>query len=854
MACASITSIARAADAPRFEFDLEAQPLKYALRSVTHTAHLELLAPSPALDDRSAPALHGHLTAQEALDALLKDSGLVAEISGQTVFIRGRTAAPDETRARPATAASEIVVTGSRIHGATPSSPVVRLGRKELEDAGFSNLGDAVRSIPQNFSGGQNPGVAGGGLQGDSNQNVTSSSTINLRGLGADATLTLLNGHRMPYDGVVQGIDIAAIPLAALDRIEVVADGASAIYGSDAVGGVANVILRTDYDGLLTSARVGGATSGGDFQQQYDGVAGTKWQGGGVIGVFDYSHATALLAGNRDYTRALDPSSTLIPSIRQTSAILVGHQAIGDAMRFDIDATFNKRSSRIQSPGTTDADYRASGVLTLSHVESFSVSPRLTWTMSPEWQAYLTGTYGSSTTDAASPVFFGGEALLTAIVHFRNRLGSVEAGTEGHIFPLPAGDVRVAAGIGYRDNILDQTTRTDMGGATTVLSDFSASRDSYYAFAEVNAPLVSPALQVPGVYRLSVNAAGRYERYPHIDSIATPKIGLVYAPLPDLDLKASWGSSFKAPTLNQQFTYKFVSLNLATDYQATGYPAGSTVLQLSGGNPDGLRPEKARTWTATIALHPHWVPRAEIEVSYFHVSYRDRVISPLQSSRGALTNPIYGNILTLNPTQAQIAAAIAGAPGGVTNNTSDPFDPARVVAIVDNRQHNSARETAHGVDIDAHYKISDSRLGEFLLDASASYLNSRQLLVAGLPSRPLAGIIFNPPHWRARAGIDWNRGATSASLHVNRTDGEKDNRLGQSTALPGMNTVDLAVGTTLGSAFGALRGLSFSISVTNLFNTKPPTIVPEFEIDPTYDSTNYSPVGRFVGLTVSRKW
>jgi outer membrane receptor protein involved in Fe transport len=361
-------------------------------------------------------------------------------------------------------------------------------------------------------------------------------------------------------------------------------------------------------------------------------------------------------------------------------------------------------------------------------------------------------------------------------------------------------------------------------------------------------------LQVPGVYHLTVNAAGRYERYPRIDSVATPKVGLIYAPLPDLDLKASWGTSFKAPTLDQLFTYKAVSLNSASDFQATGYPARSTVLQISGGNPDGLRPERARTWTATVALHPRMLPKAQLEVSYFHVAYRDRVISPLQSSRGALTNPIYSNIVTLNPTQAQIDAAIAGAPGGVTNETSDPYDPANVVAIIDNRQRNSARETAHGVDISARYQIDSGHLGQFVLDASASYLNSNQLLVAGLPSRELAGIIFNPPHWRARAGIDWNRGGTSASIHLNRIGGETDNRQEPSIAIRGMNTVDLAVGTTIGSTGGVLSGLSISVSVINLFNEKPPTISPEFEIDPTYDSTNTSPVGRFVGLTVGKRW
>ncbi|MFX4427853.1 TonB-dependent receptor plug domain-containing protein, partial [Acinetobacter baumannii] len=89
------------------------------------------------------------------------------------------------------------------------------------------DLGEFIRTIPENFTGGQNPGVAGGGNQGGSNINVSSSSALNLRGLGPDATLTLLNGHRLAYDSLSQGVDIAQIPLMAIDRVEVLTDGSS---------------------------------------------------------------------------------------------------------------------------------------------------------------------------------------------------------------------------------------------------------------------------------------------------------------------------------------------------------------------------------------------------------------------------------------------------------------------------------------------------------------------------------------------------------------------------------------------------------------------------------------------------
>ena len=79
-----------------------------------------------------------------------------------------------------------------------------------------------------------------------------------------------------------------------------------------------------------------------------------------------------------------------------------------------------------------------------------------------------------------------------------------------------------------------------------------AHQQSYYGYAELNLPLLSASNAVWGVDRLSASAAIRYENYPGIDHLATPKLGLVYAPTRDLTLNASWGKSFKTPTLYQQ--------------------------------------------------------------------------------------------------------------------------------------------------------------------------------------------------------------------------------------------------------------------------------------------------------------
>src|SRR5690606_30794358 len=232
-----------------------------------------------------------------------------------------------------ATQLETVQVTGTRIKGGSVPSPLITIGTEQIREEGFSDLGEVIRSVPQNFSGGQNPGVAGGataGAGGLANQNVTGGSSLNLRGAGPDATLTLLNGRRLSYGGFVQGVDISAIPVEAVDRIEIGADGASAIYGSDAGGGVGNVILQRDFDGVRLGTRHGGATSGGADTREYTLTAGTTWRNGGVISTFKDASVDPVFARQREYTRYMADRSTLWPASELQSGLASAHQSIGD--------------------------------------------------------------------------------------------------------------------------------------------------------------------------------------------------------------------------------------------------------------------------------------------------------------------------------------------------------------------------------------------------------------------------------------------------------------------------------------------------------------------------------------------
>jgi hypothetical protein len=218
------------------DYDLPDQELGERLRTIARLSGREIIFADEAAEGRRAPPLQGRFNFEEAIRVSLSGSRLAAELRDGALLIRPAppseigSSMPARSEASAADENGVITVTGTRIRGGGSASPVIVTTRRGLEEAGVTDLAGFTRILPQNFTGGQNPGVAGGGQQGGQN-NVNNSATLNLRGLGPDATLTLLNGHRLAYDALNQGVDISTIPLLAIDRIEVIADGASALYG-----------------------------------------------------------------------------------------------------------------------------------------------------------------------------------------------------------------------------------------------------------------------------------------------------------------------------------------------------------------------------------------------------------------------------------------------------------------------------------------------------------------------------------------------------------------------------------------------------------------------------------------------
>jgi outer membrane receptor protein involved in Fe transport len=231
-------------------FAIPAQSLAQTLRDIARTTGGNILFTPEGVSGLRAPALNGKMSVQDAVLRALAGSGLEAVPDGNGGIIVRKTRARSELTAPRDKAADltptgteTVVVTGSRIPqtGVTSASPVVVVGRQEFELEGTTDVTTLINHLPEAFVA-QNANMSNG---------ATGTDNVNLRDLGPSRTLVLIDGSRlMPGDPQDAAADINTIPAALVDRVEIETGGASAVYGSDALAGVVNFILRKDFQGI----------------------------------------------------------------------------------------------------------------------------------------------------------------------------------------------------------------------------------------------------------------------------------------------------------------------------------------------------------------------------------------------------------------------------------------------------------------------------------------------------------------------------------------------------------------------------------------------------------------------------
>ncbi|HEX7113021.1 MAG TPA: TonB-dependent receptor, partial [Mizugakiibacter sp.] len=295
-----------------------------------------------------------------------------------------------------------IVVTGSRIRRVDleTANPVFAIDRAQIQQSGKVTLGDLVQEAPSISGAAQNPTVNNGGGDG--------ASTVSLRGLQANRTLVLINGHRVIQSPSAGGVDINQIPANLVERIEVLKDGASAVYGSDAIGGVVNVILRSNYQGAEFSADYGISDRNDGERRGFSATFGQTGDKGSVIAGINYNKFDAISSADRSYSKDALYLSSGKTVTRGSSRTPSGFIALPPALatQFGCDAV-----SRGSGNGTSLGDYHCfqnsdtfnfqATNLILTPQERTSAFALANYQLTDNLQAYLDVFHNKTTSESA---------------------------------------------------------------------------------------------------------------------------------------------------------------------------------------------------------------------------------------------------------------------------------------------------------------------------------------------------------------------------------------------------------------------------------------------------------------------
>jgi iron complex outermembrane recepter protein len=963
------------AAAAKVNFDLQPDEFPKAILEFYHQSKIEVLfLATDSLRKIRTQAVVGQFEPREALERMLAGTNLTfAFDSDHSVIIRQpqpasapQESAPGEVSVRQMAAMEptlghnlkleEVVVTGSLIHGVMDvMAPLIYVTRKDLSQSSYATVQDALYSLPINSLNAPREDLG-------NNNNYNYGAGVNLRALGAGATLVLVNGQRQPLSGFnADFVDVSNIPWSAVERIEVLPDGASAIYGSDAIAGVVNIILRDDVQGAETQARIGGAPGGRD-EVVASQLFGTHWDTGKAMLVYQYSDATTLAAADRGYTANADkrpyggadyrsfysnPGNILNPTTLQPSYGIPSWQngtsltASGLSPTINLqngyaqDELFPQRTThsiyatasqeagesvelfaqgRFTQRSTLDGRLPDTQMLAVPRTNPFFVDPfggstativaysflqdfgptifsaetrNFVATMGAKlkfgdsWRATLSESYGRATlvnheygladpaalnaaladTNAATAFnAFGGAtnpATLAGlrrdyVLHAASGIQTTSAVADGPVFTLPAGAAKLAVGLEYRQETLDHDVPDPANPLErTVPARYGRHVDS--AFTELSVPIVGNPEDPRVTPRVELTLAGRFEDYSDFGHTFNPTARLRWIPLGWLKLRGSWGTSFRAPKLDDlhDSSSNVAFLTLLPDPQS---PSGrSTILGIQGDNPK-LRQETATTWTTGIDVSPLSAPGLKLSLTYYAIDYEGQIAQPGSADPFDILvqQNQWAAVITRNPTRTQIAQ-VCSLPEFQGSRTDCLLSsPA---AIVDFRLANLASTKVNGLDMDAHESI-DSAVGHFGLGLNGSYVFHFDQAVTGTsPSTDILNTGGNPLALRLRATAEWSRHqpnepGTGANLAINYTNGYNNPGSSLLPRIDSLTTVDFQLHYRTPQGDGFWGDTEFALNAVNVFNQSPPFVDNQFG----YDIANAQPLGRVVSLYARKSW
>jgi len=442
--CASVLMMmygtpAAAGDGPAAKrpFQIEAGDADTRLGDFSIQSGVQVLYIYETVKDSNTRSVQGKMRPIEALARMLEGTGVKYEfINKGTVTLTPPTAAgprltpPLSGRSRdirrkidrraPSSEIAQVTVEGVQPPPPPPiGGPRISLDRVDIEATNSVTVSSLVRTLPQVFGGGPTEDTPNLGQEARTNSGR--GSGMNLRGLGAGSTLVLLNGHRLPGGGS-EGlfVDVSNLPLAAVERIDILPDSSSTLFGGDAVSGAVNFVMRDKFDGQRTDAYFGAATEGALNEEYFSQIVGRESDTRHWLLAIDFHSRDNLPAADRAQARSdlrafggynfdtplsspgnimvgeqmwaiprgqdgtrLEPSdlipdapnlrdlrdhSDLLPSQQRWSAFGTGRQEIGEHTALFVDALMAQRDMKGTAPAT-------SSLLQVPDSNPFHVSP-----------------------------------------------------------------------------------------------------------------------------------------------------------------------------------------------------------------------------------------------------------------------------------------------------------------------------------------------------------------------------------------------------------------------------------------------------------------------------------------------
>ncbi len=859
-------SLAGAALADAQRLDIPAGSLLGALETLAKQANVDLVYQDEQVKGLKTKGVSGELSANEAVIKLLEGTPLTVRRdpeSGAILITPRSSSGPEheDTTSSLRGQIDEIVVTGTNIRGVSnPTVPIIQYDRSDIEYSGSRTAQDFLQTIPQNFAG--NSSLYSGRAINPfkSVTNNSGSSGVDLRGLGAGSTLTLLNGRRIPATETGQFVDVSTLPLAIIDRIDVQTDGASAIYGSDAIGGVINFVTRRDFTGLEVSGSAGSVTSGGKQDYQGNIVGGFGWGSGSAVLNLGYTDTGKLAMADRPFIGQSDygtlAGGDILPDEELWSGYASIAQDLGERTSFTIDALYTQRDHTSTTSMYNRVQHR------VFSIDNYFVTAQLNSDLTDDWNVGVYADYGAnSLEESQNRVLNTGQNFNLFL--FENDILTLEGRVSGKLFDIYGGKVSVALGASYREE--GYRDASPPNGRF----DPDITRRVKAAYGEVMVPFVGVDNEVPFVRQLQLSVAGRYEEYSDFGTTFNPRYGLFWEPVEGLGVRASYSESFRAPPLYSIGNRPQLAILGMRDPLYTGTPdprlAPGTVYAAAiyGANSlDGLTEETADSVTLGLTFEPRSLPGLSAELSYFEVSYKDRI--QFVSPDLAAGNPAYENLIDRSPDPAYIQSLIDRAMtddsllfySGVfdINGNQLPVVASDVQVFFDTGTRNLSIVDVRGMDLSAKYSL-DTSFGRWSFGFNGSLLMDYKTALSP-QAAPVEGVdqIYRPVEFKARGTVAWSQADFTVFTALNYIDNYTDTLSDpmHPVGIASWTTVDLTLsyGDTNNHRNDWLDRTRLSLTVQNLFDKDPPYANTVDGLN--FDSTNASPLGRFVILRFTK--